>query len=188
MAQFYDSLNDKLTAFIQEQHLFFVASAVVDGRINLSPKGMDTFRVLAANRVAFMNLTGSGNETAAHLAIDGHRSGGFGRLTIMFCSFTEKPLILRLYGHGRAVHRRDEEWNEYAPLFPDSIGNRNIILMEVESVQTSCGFAVPFYEYVGERPLLTEWAENRGKDGLAKYWAEKNQVSIDGLPTKLLAD
>lgn len=187
MAQFYDSLNDKLTAFIREQHLFFVASGVADyrsgsfGRINLSPKGMDTFRVLDANRVAFMNLTGSGNETAAHLLADG-------RLTIMFCSFTEKPLILRLYGHGRAVHRRDKEWDEYAPLFPESVGNRNIILMDVESVQTSCGFAVPFYDYAGERPLLTEWAENRGEAGLAKYWAEKNQVSIDGLPTKLLVD
>lgn len=181
MAQFYDSLNDKLTAFIREQHLFFVASGAGDGRINLSPKGMDTFRVLDANRVAFMNLTGSGNETAAHLAIDG-------RLTIMFCSFMEKPLILRLYGHGRAVHRRDAEWDEYAPLFPESVGNRNIILMDVESVQTSCGFAVPFYEYAGERPLLTEWAKNRGADGLAKYWAEKNQVSIDGLPTRLLTD
>lgn len=181
MAQFYDSLNEKLAAFINEQHIFFVASAPDNGRINLSPKGMDTFRVLNMNQVAFMNLTGSGNESAAHLQENG-------RLTIMFCSFTEKPLILRLYGQGQAIHRRDATWAEYASLFPEMIGNRNIIVMQLTSVQTSCGFAVPFYRYEAERPLLTAWAENRGEDGLGQYWAEKNQASIDGLPTKLLAD
>ena len=155
MAKFYESLNENLTNFITRQHIFFVATAPANGRVNLSPKGMDTFRVLDENRVAFMNLTGSGNETAAHLAENG-------RLTIMFCSFADKPLILRLYGSGRAFHRRDAAWQTMAPLFPAAIGNRNIILMNIDSVQTSCGFAVPYYEFQGERPLLTEWAENRG--------------------------
>jgi hypothetical protein len=179
MAKFYQEITDELQAFISTQHLFFVATAAQNGRINLSPKGLDSFRVLNANQVAFMNLTGSGNETAAHLAADG-------RLTIMFCSFAEKPLILRLYGNGRAIHRQEAKWTEFAPLFPQAPGNRNIILMDVEAVQTSCGFAVPLYEYQDDRDLLTQWAENRGMAGLQRYWSEKNQVSIDGLPTYLL--
>ena len=181
MAQFYDSINEKNQAFIEAQKLFFVATAPENGRINLSPKGYDSFRVLGPNQVAFMNLTGSGNETAAHLNENG-------RITFMFCAFAGQPLILRLYGKGRSIHRRDAEWDEYVSLFPDSIGNRNIILVDVESVQTSCGFAVPFYEFQGERPLLTEWTENRGADGVETYQSAKNQESIDGLPTKLLYD
>jgi len=179
MAKFYDEITEKLQAFIAKQHLFFVATAAPNGRISLSPKGLDSFRVLNANRVAFMNLTGSGNETAAHLAADG-------RLTIMFCSFAEKPLILRLYGYGQSVHKQDAAWAEFARLFPQAVGNRNIILMEVESVQASCGFAIPFYDYQGDRDLLTQWAENRGAEGVQRYWYENNQVSIDGLPTYLL--
>ena len=181
MAQFYDSISEKQQAFIAGQKMFFVATEPENGRINLSPKGLDSFRVLDANRVAFMNRTGSGNETAAHLYENG-------RITIMFCSFEGQPLILRLYGMGKSIQRRDAAWDEYAKLFPESVGNRNIILMDVESVQTSCGFAVPFYTYQGDRDLLDEWADNRGADGLEKYWAEKNQMSIDGLPTKLLRD
>lgn len=181
MAQFYDSINEKQQAFIAAQKMFFVASAPENGRINLSPKGLDSFRVLDANRVAFMNLTGSGNETAAHL----HENG---RITIMFCAFEGQPLILRLFGQGKSIPRRDPQWAEYAPLFPHSISNRNIILVDVDSVQTSCGFAVPLYEFQEHRALLTDWAENRGADGVEKYWAEKNQVSIDGLPTMLLKE
>lgn len=181
MAKFYNSINKKNRTFIEAQHIFFVASAPANGRINLSPKGMDTFRVLHENRVAFMNLTGSGNETAAHL----HENG---RLTIMFCAFSGSPLILRLYGQGKSIQRRDAEWADYAPLFPEAVNNRNIIVMDVTSVQTSCGFAVPLFDYQGDRDLLTKWAENRGAEGVAAYWAEHNQASIDGLPTKLLQD
>lgn len=181
MAHFYSELNEKLQDFISEQHLFFVATAPENGRINLSPKGMDSFRVLDSQRVAFMNLTGSGNETAAHLAENG-------RITVMFCSFEARPLILRLYGNGRAIHHHHPEWQSVAPLFPSRVGNRNIILIDVDSVQTSCGFGVPLYDYQGERELLDKWAHNKGKDGVRRYWEEKNQVSIDGLPTKLLAD
>ncbi len=180
MAKFYEELTPQLQDFIARQHLFFVATAPVNGRINLSPKGMDTFRVLDAGRAAFMNLTGSGNETAAHLAENG-------RITIMFCSFDEKPLILRLYGYGRALHQHDAEWDKYVNLFPEKIGNRNIILIDIKSVQTSCGFGVPFYEYQGDRDQLEKGDARRGPDGIRQYWLEKNQVSIDGLPTNLLA-
>ena len=179
MAQFYDSISEKNQQFIEAQKIFFVASAPENGRINLSPKGLDSFRVLDPNKVAFMNLTGSGNETAAHL----HENG---RMTIMFCALEGQPLILRLYGQGKSVVKRDVEWESYAPLFPQAAGNRNIIVMDVESVQTSCGFAVPLYEYKEDRQLLTEWAENRGEAAVQEYWVEKNQVSIDGLPTKLV--
>lgn len=181
MAQFYDSISEKQQVFIAAQQMFFVATAPENGRINLSPKGLDSFRVLDGNRVAFMNRTGSGNETAAHLYENG-------RITIMFCSFAGQPLILRLYGQGKSIQRRDAEWDEYAVLFPESVGNRNIILVDVESVQTSCGFAVPLYEYQGDRDLLDEWADKRGADGVENYWSAKNQVSIDGLPTKLLRE
>ena len=182
MAKFHDKLDEDLRGFIAGQHIFFVASAPhsANGRVNLSPKGMDTFRCLDDNRVAFLNLTGSGNETAAHLVENG-------RLTIMFCGFEKRPLILRLYGNGRAVHRRDAEWADLYALFPDEPGARQIVVMAIESVQTSCGFAVPFYEFQGERPALRRWAENRGDEGLQSYWEEKNRVSIDGLPTGLLS-
>ncbi|PID86632.1 MAG: pyridoxamine 5'-phosphate oxidase [Chloroflexi bacterium] len=181
MAKFYDELDDFLTKFIAEQKIFFTATAPANGRLNLSPKGMDTFRVLSSTQVSFMNLTGSGNETAAHLAENG-------RLTIMFCSFTEKPLILRLYGTGKAVHPRDEAWAELAPLFPESVGNRQVILMDIESIQSACGFAVPFYEYQGERDQLTRWTVNQGEEGIQTYWENRNQVSIDGQPTFLLEE
>ena len=179
MAKFFNELDDFLTGFIAEQKLFFTASAPANGRLNLSPKGMDTFRVLNSSQVAYMNLTGSGNETAAHLAENG-------RLTLMFCSFTEKPLILRLYGTAKVVHPRDEAWSELAPLFPESPGNRQVILMDVDSVQTSCGFAVPFYKFQGERDQLARWADHQGEEGIQTYWENRNQVSIDGQPTFLL--
>ena len=180
MAKFHEKLDADLRGFIGEQKMFFTASAPADGRINLSPKGMDTFRCLNDRTVAYLNLTGSGNETAAHLAQNG-------RLTIMFCGFEKRPLILRLYGTGRAIHHRDAEWDELFALFPDEPGARQIIVMDIESVQTSCGFAVPFYEFQGERPALRKYAENLGEDGLQDYWEEKNQMSIDGLPTGLVS-
>ena len=179
MARFYDRLTPELTQFIERQHVFFTASAASQGRINLSPKGMDTFRVLAADHVAYLDLTGSGNETSAHLLADG-------RLTIMFCSFDAKPLILRLYGHGSVVRPRDTAWADLVSHFELMPGARQIITMRVESAQTSCGFAVPVFELKHARPTLTDWADKKGPDGIAAYWAEKNQTSIDGLPTKLL--
>ncbi len=179
MAKFFPELTSSHCNFIGEQKLFFVASAPNDGRVNLSPKGMNMFRVLGPRRAAYLDSTGSGNETAAHLAENG-------RVTFMFCSFDESPLILRLYGRGHAVWPRDDEWTQLRPLFGAPLpGERQLIVMEIEQVQTSCGFAVPFFKYEGERTQLTEWAERKGPEGVAQYWAEKNQRSIDGLPTGL---
>jgi hypothetical protein len=176
MAKFYTHLDDSLRAFIGGQKMFFTATAPADGRINLSPKGMDTFRCLdGGRRVAYLDLTGSGNETAAHLAENG-------RLTVMFCSFAEQPLILRIYGRGRVVRPADEEWSGLRPHFPALPGERQIVLLDVESAQTSCGFAVPVYELKEERQRLAEWALSKGEDGILDYRREKNQVSIDGLP------
>ena len=178
MAKFYTELDNSLRRFIAEQKIFFTASAPNDGRVNLSPKGMDSFRCLDGKTVAYLDLTGSGNETAAHIFENG-------RLTIMFCSFTEKPLILRLYGRGRVILKNDEDWNRLYSNFTPIVGERQIILLEIESLQTSCGFAVPVYELKEEREKLVEWAENKGENGLLEYRQTKNQISIDGLPTNL---
>lgn len=180
MAKFFTALTDAHRSFIVAQKMFFVATSAATGRVNLSPKGMDTFRILGANTVGYLDATGSGNETAAHLADDG-------RLTFMFCSFEGKPLILRLYGRGQTVRPRDAAWLELRPHFgPPMPGERQLIVAEVEGVQTSCGFGIPFFDYQGERTQLTDWAEAKGPDGVAAYWAEKNTRSIDGLPTGLL--
>lgn len=176
MAKFYTRLDDGLQKFIGEQKMFFTATAPADGRINLSPKGMDTFRCLdGGRRFAYLDLTGSGNETAAHLAENG-------RMTVMFCSFSEQPLILRVYGRGRVVRDGEEGWESLRPHFPALPGERQIVVLEVESAQTSCGFAVPVYELKEERQRLVEWTLNKGEDGIREYRREKNQVSIDGLP------
>lgn len=176
MAKFFEKLDDKLKKFIEDQKMFFTASAPSDGRVNLSPKGIDTFRCLDDDTVAYLDLTGSGNETAAHLAENG-------RLTIMFCSFTEKPLILRLYGTGEIVRPSNPKWNELNKNFVVYPGTRQIVVLNVESVQTSCGFGVPVYELKEERTTLTDWAERKSENEIEAYWSEKNQKSIDGLPT-----
>ncbi|MEO6244708.1 MAG: pyridoxamine 5'-phosphate oxidase family protein [Opitutaceae bacterium] len=179
MAKFFDALTLAHLDFIAAQKIYFVASAPHTGRVNLSPKGMDTFRVLSTARVGYLDGTGSGNETAAHLMENG-------RVTIMMCSFTTAPLIFRIYGRGRAVHPRDAEWTELRPLFgPPLPGERQLIITEVESVQTSCGFAVPFFDYRGQRETLAANCARRGPEGMATFWAERNQRSIDGLPTGL---
>lgn len=178
MAKFFDKIDDKIREFIAEQKMFFTASAPADGRVNLSPKGIDTFRVLDEKTVCYLDLTGSGNETAAHIRENG-------RLTIMFCSFDGAPLILRLYGRGEVVQRSSENWNELAKNFEDFVGTRQIIVLNVESLQTSCGFGIPLYEYKKDRTTLLDWAKNKGDDGIEKYRWENNQTSIDGLPTGL---
>ncbi len=181
MARFYPALEARHREFIAAQKLFFTASGTADSRLNLSPKGMDSLRVLDDNRVAYLDLTGSGNETAAHLKHDG-------RMTLMWCSFDADPLILRLYGRGRVVRRQDPAWGELHRHFTALPGERQIIVLDVESVQTSCGYAVPMYAYQGERDTLARWSEKKGAVGLLEYWREKNQVSIDGLATDLLED
>ena len=183
MAKFFDQLNESLVKFIGEQKMFFTASAPLGGagRVNLSPKGIDTFRTLDDKTVAYLDLTGSGNETAAHVLENG-------RLTVMFCSFTEKPLILRLYGRGEIVRPGDEKWSELHPKFQTLAGERQIVVLHIQSLQTSCGFGVPVYEFGEERQQLIEWAEKRGEQGINDYWQQKNVKSIDGLPTSISAD
>ncbi|MEM1245709.1 MAG: pyridoxamine 5'-phosphate oxidase family protein [Acidobacteriota bacterium] len=162
--------------FIERQQMFFVATAAADGRVNLSPKGQDTLRVIDDQRVHWLNLTGSGNETAAHLLEND-------RMTLMFCSFEKKPLILRLYGQARCVHVGDQDWDELSAPFGQHTGARQVYDLTVDLVQTSCGFAVPRYDFVEARDTLTRWADNRGEDGIREYWRKKNQESLDGLPT-----
>lgn len=178
MAKFYSELNSELQQFIAEQKVFFTATAPTTGRINLSPKGMDTFRCIDSRTVSYLDVTGSGNETAAHLIENG-------RITLMFCSFTEQPLILRLYGQGKVIHPRDAAWEEFSTFFDDFPGERQIMVINLESAQTSCGYGVPVYEFQEERPTLKKWAKNKGEDGILNYWKEKNQTSIDGLPTHI---
>lgn len=179
MAKFYQELDDTHIKFIAQQKLFFTATAPHSGRINLSPKGMDSFRIIDRNTVAYLDLTGSGNETAAHI-------GENGRLTVMFCSFTENPLILRLYGRGEVITPNHPQWQKHFAYFDAILGMRQIIVSHLDSIQTSCGYAVPRYHYEGERDTLERWAEKKGENGIRQYWQEKNQFSIDGLPTGLL--
>jgi len=181
MAKQYDSIDDRLSTFIGQQKLFFVASAAADGRVNLSPKGMDSFRVLTPKRVIWLNLTGSGNETAAHLYENG-------RITVMFCAFEGPPNILRLYGTGSVIHPRDTRWEEYISRFSSIAGARQIIEVEVEVAQTSCGYAVPLFDYQGDRDILTRWAEKKGDAGVRQYWEDENRFSIDGKPTHILEE
>jgi len=183
MANFFERLTPKLTEFIERQKLFFVATAppLAEGRINLSPKGMDTLRVLSEDTLAYLDLTGSGNETATHVRHDPNH-----RITLMFCSFDERPLILRLYGHGEVVRRQDAAWQDLATRFPSFINARQIIVIKVQSGQTSCGFGVPMYELKGGRNQMQEWAEKKGDAGIRQYWADKNTRSIDGLESGLL--
>jgi hypothetical protein len=172
----YEALEDKHVEFIGRQQMFFVGTAGAEGFINVSPKGMDSFRILDNNTVAWLNLTGSGNESAAHVLENG-------RMTIMFCSFDKQPLIMRLYGRARAVHPRDDEWPGLSARFPEIAGARQIFVQDVELVQTSCGYAVPRYDYTGQRETLRKWAENKGEDGIRQYWEQNNTRSLDGKDT-----
>ena len=178
MADFFPALTDELTAFIRAQKMFFVASAPLsgEGHVNLSPKGADTMRVISPTEVAYLDLTGSGNETAAHVRENG-------RLTFMWCSYESKPLILRLYGKGRVIAHGSEEWGRLYPKFTPNPGARQIIVLNVELGQTSCGYAVPLYAFERHRGTLDKWAENKGPEGIRAYWREKNRKSIDGLTT-----
>ncbi|HEY9703008.1 MAG TPA: pyridoxamine 5'-phosphate oxidase family protein [Allocoleopsis sp.] len=180
MAKFYEKLDQDLTNFILAQKIFFNATAPENGRVNLSPKGMDTFRCIDDQTVAYLDLTGSGNETAAHLRVNN-------RITLMFCSFSEQPLILRIYGTGRVIRHQDQDWQNFHSLFNSLPGERQIIVIKIQSVQTSCGFAVPMYDFKEERQVLVQWANKKGEEGIKQYWTEKNQVSIDGLPTGLFS-
>lgn len=179
MGDRFEALTDKHVEFIGQQHLYFVGTAGAKGFVNVSPKGMDSFRVVDNSTVAWMNLTGSGNESAAHVLENG-------RMTVMFCSFDKQPLILRLYGVAQVFHPRDTEWDRMSKLFPDYVGARQIFQLKIEVVQGSCGYAVPFYEHRGERPTLDNWAQKRGKDGIEAYWKDRNTTTINDKDTGII--
>jgi hypothetical protein len=179
MAKFNDKITSRVQTFIESQKMFFVATAPKDGRINLSPKGMDSFRISSEKKVQWLSVTGSGNETAAHLINDN-------RITIMFCAFEGAPNIVRIYGTAKEIKPKDNEWSELITQFPTIPGARQIFDITIESVQTSCGMSIPFYEYTGERNQLNDWAEEQGQEKIEHYWEERNQTSIDGLPTHIL--
>jgi hypothetical protein len=174
----FDAISDRHRAFIARQPMFFVATAAREGHVNVSPKGLDSFRVLGANRVVWLNGTGSGNETAAHLL-------DTDRMTLMFCSFAREPMILRLFGTARTVQPDDADWDALLGLFPPLPGARQVYDVAVHLVQTSCGYGVPLMEPQAQRELMPAWATKKGADGLAAYRAEKNTTSLDGLPTGL---
>lgn len=177
MARSYQSVPDDIAAWIARQHLFFVATAPSgsDGHVNVSPKGYDSFRILDPSTVAYLDLTGSGVETIAHLRDNG-------RITVMFCAFQGPPRIVRLYGRGSVILPGDDRWSDLAEPFPELPGARSVIVVDVERVSSSCGYSIPLLDYAGERPTLIEWAERKGPDGVAAYQADKNATSIDGLP------
>lgn len=179
MSDRYDALTDQHIEFIKNQHLFFVGTAAADGFINVSPKGMDSFRVIDNSHVVWLNLTGSGNETAAHILENG-------RMTVMFCSFDKQPLILRMYGQAEVLHTRDGGWSDLAKLFPDYVSARQLFSLKIDLVQGSCGYAVPYLEMKGERPTLRKWADKKGKDGVQEYWKEKNTLSLNQKDTGIL--
>jgi hypothetical protein len=176
MGRVLEAITDELAEFIAAQRVFFVATAPTDGgHVNVSPKGLDTFAVLDPNTVAYLDLTGSGVETVAHLRENG-------RITIMFCAFDGKPNIVRLYGHGEVLPIGEPSADALLPRFGAYPGARSVICVQVDRVSTSCGYGVPLLSYEGERDQLTTWADRRGPDGLVEYREEKNAVSIDGLP------
>jgi hypothetical protein len=176
MGRTYDALTGDLTSWLLDQHVFFVATAPLslEGHVNLSPKGHDCFRVLSPTCVGYLDLTGSGAETIAHIRENG-------RITLLFTAFEGPPRIVRLHGQGAVVVPGTERWPELSSHFPDLPGIRSVIVVNVRRVATSCGYSVPLLTYTGERPTLIEWAERKGPDGLVDYRAEKNTTSIDGL-------
>jgi predicted pyridoxine 5'-phosphate oxidase superfamily flavin-nucleotide-binding protein len=177
MSNVFEAISDRLRAFIEAQHVFFVATAPsgADGRVNLSPKGLDTLRVLDERTVAYLDFVGSGVETISHLRENG-------RIALMFCAFAGPPNIVRLHGRGEAIEPSDARFAALAARFPPAAGTRAVILVRVERASDSCGYGVPLYEYRSERTQLAAWAAKKGSDGLVQYQKDKNAASIDGLP------
>lgn len=177
------ALNESQRHFIERQPLFFVATAGRDGRVNMSPKGMDSLRIVDDNRIVWLNLTGSGNETATHLR-------DVNRMTLMFCAFEGDALILRVYGQAKTLHPRDPQWNEFLEEFPKMAGSRQIFDLSIDLVQTSCGTGVPIMKFMANRgeDELIPYYEDMGSEGVEKYWGRKNALSIDDKPTGIFAE
>lgn len=180
MATVYSSILPKHEEFIKRQRIFFVGSAPLsgDGHVNISPKGHDVLRIFSPVKVAYLDLTGSGNETSAHLSENG-------RITFMFFAFEGPPMILRLYGNGRVILPDSPEWSDLAHHFDILPGTRQIVCAEIDMVKTSCGFSVPFYSYNGERDTLQQWATNKDEQALEEYRHKKNSISMDGIITPI---
>ncbi len=176
-------LNGTLRGFIEKQHVFFVATADKTGRVNVSPKGLDTLRIENDNRIVWLSLSGSGNETAAHVRATG-------RMTLMFCAFEGDPQILRVYGQAQVFHPRDAEWSGLVSGFPKLGGSRQIFDLSIDLVQTSCGTGVPVMEFRRSRgeEELEPYYDEMGSDGVKEYWQRKNVVTIDGKPTGIFED
>ena len=179
MAKQFAAIDEARHAFVERQRIFFAGSAAAGSRVNISPRSTEHLHVLGPNAVAYLDLTGSGSETAAHI-----RAGG--AMTIMLCAFDGPPLILRLYGKGHVDFRGSPAYETFlAERYEgrEPLGARQVVTLAIDLVQTSCGYAVPLFAHTGERPVLDRWAEAKGEDGLKAYRREKNLVSIDGLPT-----
>lgn len=179
MGKQFDQLSDAHIAFIEAQPMFFTGSAARTGKVNVSPKGMDSLRVIDATTIAYVNVTGSGNETAGHLL-------DTPRLTLMWCSFDKRPQILRTYGTAKTLHPRDADWDAWQAKLPGFLSARQIYIQTIEMVQTSCGYAVPLMSLDGERGTLRKWADDKGEDGVRQYWQDRNQQTLDGAPTGIL--
>lgn len=177
MSKVFPALDDALVDFIRAQRMFFVATAPsgAEGHVNLSPKGLDSFRILSPTAVGYVDFIGSGAETIAHLRDNG-------RIVLMFCAFEGTPKILRLYGKGQVIEKTDAEFADISPSFPHSPMTRAIIRVDVTRIADSCGFAVPLFEFKGDRAQLTDWADRKGPEKLEEYQRTRNAVSIDGLP------
>ncbi|MEN8215549.1 MAG: pyridoxamine 5'-phosphate oxidase family protein [Pseudomonadota bacterium] len=180
MAQQYSEISEKIKEFIIRQKIFFVGTAAEASKVNISPKGMDSFRVINKNRVVWLNATGSGNETSAHVQKNP-------RMTIMFAAFEGKPMILRLYGKAKVIHKNDPEWESLISLFSPIPASRQIFDVNIELVQTSCGMAVPFFDYVAEREQLNDLHRKIGDKRVIEYWENNNQYSLDGIPTYIMS-
>ena len=181
MGKTYAEIDPSLQAFVERQHLFFVATAPAggEGHVNCSPKGLDSLRILGPTTIAYVDYAGSGAETIAHLRENG-------RIVIMLCAFEGPPKIVRFHGHGTVVEPADADFNELLSAFgPQPFGIRSIIRVDVERVSDSCGYGVPILEFKRDRPQLPAWAEKKGEEGLAEYKRRKNAESIDGIPTGL---
>ena len=179
MAVRFESINKAHKEFIEKQKMFVIGSAGAEGFINVSPKGMDSFKIVDENTVVWMNHTGSGNETSAHVQENG-------RMTILFNSFDKVPLMLKIYGKATVVHDADERWEELGSHFKEFLGARQFFEIKVELVLTSCGFGVPQYKYIGERNKLEKWAEKKGREGMKAYWSEKNVETLNGVKTNVM--
>ncbi|ACA88292.1 pyridoxamine 5'-phosphate oxidase family protein [Shewanella woodyi] len=179
MGKQFAELSSKHIEFIEKQKIYFVATAAQTGCVNLSPKGGDSLRVISSSKIAWLNLTGSGNESASHVLQDP-------RMTIMFCAFEGSPLILRTYGQAEVLHVNDAEWEQYAKLFPESVAARQIFVLDITLVQSSCGMSVPYFTFESDRDDLAKWSDKHGTEGIEKYWVKRNQKSIDGFDTEIV--